>query len=131
MNKHSKIRSREHMKQLCDFSGLRWGTITPTDIDGYFEIGNNIFAFIEIKYKNAPMPGGQQLAFERLVDIVNETKSSILVIGIHENEFEDDVDVANCKVREYRINKKWIKPKIEVTVREILDWFIQKRRKYD
>lgn len=121
-----KIRNRKIAKQLRDFSGLRWGNITPTDIDGFFEIANKIFIFIEVKYKTARMPQGQRTAFERLVDVVNEKKKAILVIGTHSVDSDSDIDVSKCIVKEYRLDKKWIKPKIEATIKEIIDWFIRK-----
>jgi len=124
MDNRGKIRNRKVAKQLRDFSGLRWGTITPTDIDGFFEIGDRIFVFIEVKYKDAPMPNGQRIAFERLIDIVDEKKSAILVIGTHEEESENDIDVANCLVKKYRTKTEWKEPKGKITIRQILDKFI-------
>ena len=44
-----KIRNRDQAQQIRDFSGMCFrGTITPTDIDGYFEINNELFVFMEI-----------------------------------------------------------------------------------
>ena len=40
-----------------DFTGLRWGKITPTDIDGFVEIRDKAYVFIEVKYSNTFAPG--------------------------------------------------------------------------
>ena len=60
------FRNREYAKQLKSFSGLRFGKITPTDIDGFLDFGNNVYVFIETKHGDAPLPYGQKLALERL-----------------------------------------------------------------
>lgn len=128
MDNRGKIRNRKIMKQLRDFSGLKFGTKTPTDIDGYLHSfgKNEIFIFIEIKHQAAKMPQGQRIAFERLVDIVGEKRKAIFVIGTHCVDSDFDIDVSKCIVKECRLNKKWIKPRIETTVWEIIDWFIRK-----
>jgi len=123
-----KIRNREYAKQLRDFSKLRWGNITPTDIDGYFEMDNQIFVFIEIKYGSREMLRGQALALERLVDVVGETKDAILIIGMHGYEPAADIDAGSCIVKKYRTRNKWRIPFKEITVREIADIFIKKMK---
>ena len=62
------IQNRERARQIIDFSGLRYGNITPTDIDGCIEYQDKGVAFIEIKHRDSPMPKGQELALTRLVD---------------------------------------------------------------
>ena len=123
-----KIRNREQAKQLRDFSQLRWGNITPTDIDAYFEMNNQIFVFIEIKYGSKEMLRGQALALERLVDVVGETKDAILIIGSHDYTPETDIDAGFCKVKKYRTRNEWRKPLREITVKEITDIFIKKMK---
>ena len=44
-----KIRDATLIDRLRDFSGLRYGRITPTDIDAFMEFGNKAFVFIEAK----------------------------------------------------------------------------------
>jgi len=118
-----KIRNRDFARQLRDFSGLRWGNITPTDIDGYFEIGDRIFVFIEIKYGTTEVPFGQKLALERLVDIIGETRDAILIIGSHHDEAGTDIDVAPCVVREYRTSNVWHSPTKKTTIVELINQF--------
>lgn len=125
MIERGKIINRERAKQLRDFSGLRFGNITPTDIDAFFEIGNNLFIFIEIKYESSELPRGQKLAFERLIDVVGENKKAIFIICEHEEEIEQDIDLASCRVREYRTKKEWKILENEMTVKELIDKFIK------
>lgn len=122
----SKIRHRDQIQQIKDFSGLEWGSIYPTDIDGYFEIGNNIFVFIELKYGGKELKAGQKLAFERLVDNFTELKKqAIFIIARHDEEPENDIDVANCQVMKYRKEEKWIDLKYKTTLKDFLDGFIE------
>ena len=58
----SLIRNRDYMRQIKDFSGLRFGKISPTDIDGFLDFGNSLFIFVEMKHGDARIPYGQKLA---------------------------------------------------------------------
>ncbi len=51
------ILNEDHLTQFNDFSGLRYGSIYPTDIDGLIEIQDKLFIFIELKYQEAKVPG--------------------------------------------------------------------------
>ena len=124
-DERGSIYNRDRAKQLNNFSGLRYGTITPTDIDGLIEYNNKAYILIEIKYKNNECPNGQRIALERLTDDLQKTgKDTICIIGTHEIENpEIDVDVATTKAIMYRRNKKW--HKCDTTTKEIIDNFLQ------
>ena len=51
MDKRGKIGNRRRALQIRDFTGLRWGNITPTDIDALIDFGDKVFVFIEVKKK--------------------------------------------------------------------------------
>ena len=53
-----KIRNREYAQILRDLTGLRWGKITPTDIDSFLDFGNKACVFIESKFKGKPLAVG-------------------------------------------------------------------------
>jgi glycerophosphoryl diester phosphodiesterase len=119
-----KIRNREFAKQLRNFSGLRFGKITPTDIDGFIDFGGRIFIFIESKHGTAKLPYGQRLALERLCDASQKAGiDSIVIIGSHETQ--DDIDMANIPVIELRWMGKWRIPKKKTTVRQKIDNFLK------
>jgi len=103
MAQRGQIVSRSRAKQIRDFSGLLFGNITPTDIDGLIEYHGKAYVFIEVKFNDAILPGGQRLALERLTDDLNRVKPTLLIIARHDVESpDDDIDVAIAIVAEYR-----------------------------
>ena len=121
-----KIRNRNFARQLRDFSGLRWGKITPTDIDGFVDFQDKIFVFIETKFNGREMSTGQRMALERLCDACAAGgKHSIVLIASHANEDAEntDIDVANLPVVQFRTNGKWGTPKEAIVVRQAIDKF--------
>jgi hypothetical protein len=119
-----KIRNREHAQQLKDFSGLRFGKITPTDIDGFLDFGDKVFVLIETKHGAAPLPYGQKLALERLCDACADAKKAAIVLVAH-HQTSGDIDVASLPVDLIRTNRKWRKPKKKITVREAVEQFLE------
>lgn len=103
--------------QEKNFQSLRYGTITPTDIDAFIDFGNIVFVVIELKLKGVDVPFGQKLAIERLVD--NSRKPMVGIIAEHETRSEEKIDIADCLVKEYRWKGSW-KEK-QATVKELID----------
>jgi len=99
------IRNRQYGTQVQDFSGLRFGNITPTDLDGLIEYKNRGYVLIETKYRDSKLPDGQRLALERLCDDLQRIKPTLLIIAWHETD--GDIDVAETSVAEYRFKRKW------------------------
>lgn len=119
-------RNKEYGSQLKDFSGLAWGKIYPTDIDGILEFSNKLFVIIETKYNGASVPRGQLLALERLCDRLTQPDChSVLIITKHQSS--GDIDMAKTIVTGYRENANWFTDIPEITLREMIDIF---RRKY-
>lgn len=117
----------ERAKQQRDFTGLRYGNITPTDIDGLIEYQNKCYVFYEAKHINAePMTQGQKLAFERLCDDLQKVKPSLLILFEHDYPVDKPIDFAKCNVKSYRYNGVWKRPGVVVTVRQLSDSFIKK-----
>ncbi len=129
MDERGVIQHRERAKQIIDFSGLKYGKCTPTDIDGLIELGGKVFIFIEYKFSDTPIKRGQELAFERVVDIVNKTKPTLLIHAQHFEPVEKDIDAANAKVVRVRTDGRWFIEGWVVgsTVKEVVDKFIEKR----
>lgn len=103
------IQFKDRARQLIDFRNLRIGKITPTDTDGEIEYHDKAWVFIEIKYKNAVVPAGQKLAFERKVnDVVRGGKKAVLFVASHyvDNPLEDII-AGDCIVREFYYCKRW------------------------
>jgi len=118
------IRNRQRAKQLRDFTGLRWGKITPTDVDAFVEFHDRLFVWIEAKLRGASMSIGQRLALERLCDAMAETgRTAAVLIVEHDTEPTNDVDYAACLVKECRYNQKWQEPDRSTTCRAAIDAF--------
>ena len=117
------IRSRAYLQQIKNFSGMRFGNISPTDIDGFMDFGDRLFIFIESKCGGAPVPRGQMLALERLCDATNNLprRYSFAILCDHTTPNGEDVDFATQSVRIYRRNGQWHKPMAPTSVREAVD----------
>lgn len=125
MDNRGKINYKSRSKQVKDYSGVRYGNITPTDIDGFLDFGNKIFAVLEYKHVNAPsLTYGQELALVRLVDTLAKTTPTIGIIATHETNDNEEIDCANAMVEKYRSSGKWINA-TDLTVKMLLDKFLK------
>ena len=119
-----KIVNRNRAAQIRDFTGLCFGNITPTDIDGLLDFGNKLFVLIEAKVDDTELPYGQRLALERLCDGLEVAgKMSIVLIVTHHTTPDQDIDVANCQVVHCRYRGRWIEPEKPMTCREAIELF--------
>lgn len=118
------IRNRAFVSQIRDFSGMQFGEITPTDIDGFIEYRNKGFIFIESKHGLSKLIGGQRLALERLVDSLNIVKPALLIVCSHTEGIDEDIAIHKSIVAEYRIDKVWHIPLFTLTLYEITNKFL-------
>ena len=111
------IRNKAFMQQIKDLSSLRFGSVSPTDIDGFLDFGNRVFIFIEVKFGGGMPPLGQRLALERLCDSCNNgEKKAYLLIASHNKSYDEDIDIGGLQVTHYRYNGRWLKPRSDITV---------------
>lgn len=122
-----KIQNRDRAKQIIDFSGLKFGSITPTDIDGVIEYHNKAIIFIEMKYGEQPLPRGQKVALMRMVDdLQNANKESCLLVCVHNvDNPEIDVDAAQTNVKYIYWNHKRIKVRGTKKLIDTIDNYIR------
>jgi hypothetical protein len=114
----------EKMKRVNNFSGLHFGNIAPTDIDGLIDFHNKTFVIIETKYHGGQMKLGQRLALERLTDIIESTgRKGLALVAEYDNE-EGDIDCAKAVVVEYRFEGEWRIPRVPLNVRDAIDRFM-------
>lgn len=120
-----KIQFRDRARQINDFSGLRYGNITPTDIDGFNEYHGKAMIFYEIKYGDKELPYGQKLALERLADNNQKagTPSTVLVCRHNISDPEQDVNVAETIVTDFYYAGKWYNHNSR-TAKEMTDSFL-------
>ena len=120
-----KIRNREYAKQLRDFSGLRWGNITPTDIDMFIEFNNELFIYAEGKHGKTKLPYGQRLALERQHDAIEKAGINVYTFIVETNDDmindDGDIDYSKAIIREYRWNSIWHFPKGEITILDAIN----------
>jgi hypothetical protein len=121
-----KIRNRKAAQQIRDFSGLRYGKITPTDIDAFIDFGNKTFIIVEGKHGNAELPYGQRLALERLCDAITNGIDAWLLVTRYDTPSDEDVNYASSKVTSYRHEKVWKNTKKDVTLKQFVDWIHEK-----
>lgn len=116
-------------RQLLRFDGLKWGNITPSDIDGIVEFHDSVWVICEVKLGKKDLPLGQRLTLERFVDDTTKAgKHSIAIIAEHciDNPYKDVFLKSDCMVREFYATetKKWRPPKKPMTVEALMDTYI-------
>jgi hypothetical protein len=113
-------------RQLNSFTGLKFGTITPTDLDGLIDYHNERFAFLELKLRDAPVSDAQATAIIRVVDaIVAGKKRAAFFVAEHcEDDPTVDVPADRCLIRCVYIHQMWHQPPTELTLRAGLDCFL-------
>ena len=114
------IRNEQNMK-TASFSGLRWGNVTPTDIDCMIEFGNRLFVFVELKHEASTMPYGQQLALTRLCDAIERSVPCYIIAGSHSEGPHERINVAEASVTRVYHAGRWHSPKAPITVRIAID----------
>jgi hypothetical protein len=120
------IHNRERAQQIKDFHGLRFGKITPTDIDAFIEWKDKLYIIVECKLIGYDMPFGQRLALERMCDSLAKDKPSILFMPHHNCPKEEDIDFSTLPVKDYYFVGKWKVFEFEVTLRKAMEKFIEK-----
>ena len=123
------IQNEARKQQINDFRDLRFGNITPTDLDGVIEYHNKAYVFYELKYLNAELPYGQRLCLERLVkDMAKSGKKAMALVLEHNvHDTSQSIPVAQCKVRElyFKTENGWMPPKWECNALEITKRFFK------
>ena len=104
-----EIKNHARAAQVIDFSGLRYKSITPTDVDGALEYHNKAFALFEMKLEGAPIPKGQVLFLTRLVDaLCADRKEAALFICRHNvKDTTEDIIAAKTRVESIYYRHKW------------------------
>jgi len=106
------IRNRTHTGQITDFSGLSFGKLRPTDIDAFLDFGGKVFVFIETKYKDAPLPLGQRIAYENLANACAQAgRKAFVLVASHETD--GDIPLATLPVVEIYFAGQWFVPPAE------------------
>lgn len=129
MTERGRIRNKDFKRQIFDMSGLRYGKITPTDIDGFMDFGDKLFIFFESKHGDSGMSYGQNLAFERIVDACQSKGRESVGFVLSHHADTDEIDVASLLVVKYRNGFAWHIPKRQITMKEAAGWFVERYSK--
>lgn len=127
MASRGAIENRARAAQIRDYSGLRWGKITPTDIDGFTDFQDRAYVFIELKCGDADLPHGQRLALERLCHCCQVAgKFAVVFVARHNEPPEEDIYAASAMVEEIWWNRRlsWKPPQTDITLKEAIDKFL-------
>lgn len=110
------------------FDGFRYGSITPTDIDGVIDYHDFVWVLFEAKLAGKDVPRGQRLALERLIqNAYRARKHGIALIIEHEvDDCRKDVYAKDCMVREVYTTEKmqWRPPRYPITAKGMADAYI-------
>lgn len=114
------------LTQARDFSGLRYGKITPTDVDAFIDFGDRLFVFIEAKLPNIELLRGQQLALERVTAASASARRYAVAIVCEHHNRSGVIDFATCRVLRvyWQTGDKWewrVPAIIGLTVRGVID----------
>jgi guanylate kinase len=105
--------------------GLRWGKITPTDVDCAVEFANKCFIFVEYKYGDKEIDTGQFLFYTRLVsNLWTIPIPAILIHASHNQPVQCDIDAANAKVVKTWTRNHWETGWAGKTVEQTIDAFL-------
>lgn len=121
------IKNVARKQQINDFSGLLFGKITPTDLDGVIEYHDRAYVFFEIKYCDTELLYGQRLCLERLVCDASKTGKHAVALVLEHNihDTSQSVPAAECDVREifYKSENGWVSPKYKCNAYEFTKKF--------
>ncbi len=121
MSVRGKIRNREQSGQVRDFSKLRFGNVTPTDIDGYLEFLNRVFIYLELKYRGYPMPMGQRVALERGCKRIQDGGGDAYVlVAKHFSPPDEDIDASELPLTHLFHKGRWESVDCPCSVREAI-----------
>lgn len=116
--------------QLKDYTGLRFGNITPTDLDGYIDYQDRLWVVMEFKYGDNEMPYGQRLAVTRLCQDLSRVKPTLGILASHYHPSSEQIDCAQAHVVEVWYDGKWWKPQEQATARAVVQDFIFRTHKH-
>ena len=122
MPERGEIHNRKRARQLRDFTGLRWGNITPTDIDGALDFRDIVKVYMEAKVHGEELPEGQRKFLERECDgMAMAGKVAVVLVLDHDTPPEEAIPFATCPVREYRFEGHWQKPMRPIECKAAID----------
>lgn len=123
----SHIRNQAIIDQARDFSGLEFGTIRPTDLDGFIDFNGRAFVLIEAKHRDTALPQGQRIAFENFCAMADDSgRKAIALVASHDEPGDRRISLASCPVVEYHTRGRWGIPQRYIDVRRAIDGWLRR-----
>jgi len=129
MSERGKIRSEKYARQQVRWPSMRWGNITPTDIDGALDFSDRLYIFFEVKHISSHLNTGQRLLLERMCKRINDSGAVSVALVAQHYEDIDHVILENCILDEYWYFGEWHKPRDIVTIERCVDTLYTKHIK--
>jgi len=125
-NNRGEIFNQKNFHQRVLFGGMKFGKCMPTDIDAALEFGGKTLVLYELKYGDAPVPHGQLLLLQRIVDAwATDGKQAVLFICRHTTKSDRDVMLTDAIVSDVYYQGKMKKPKGKKTAKQATDDFLR------
>lgn len=117
------IKDRGKFDQKIDFTGFKFGTMAPTDIDAFMEFKNKLFIFFEVKGGTSPLREGQRIALENVCKAIQaDDKHGFAILCRHDKAAPSDIDFIDCTVDKYFYRGEWRDPKEPCDVFTFTQW---------
>ena len=132
MANRGELKNINRAAQVIKFEGMRWGKITPTDIDLAIE-ARGAYVFGEFKLQGKKLDFGQRLALENLSRDVKPAPC-LMFIAEHKTPFNEPVIAKDCNVVECHWNGKKLNDSqlnSVFNVKHLVDKFLLKTRNLD
>ena len=120
-----KVLAPDRAHQFISFDGLRYGKISPTDVDGLIE-HRGCYIVYEWKLAGNDLPRGQELALTRLVDDLRRAKRHAVIFLCEHAEHDPTKDVrgADAIVKRVYWDGRWHNSGTGKTVKEMTSRFL-------
>lgn len=127
--KISNIERYEQSKRMDYSNMIRRNNITPTDIDGTYDIKGKFFWISEAKFGDKDMENGQKWYFEHLMKMVKTANSvdprylGVVIVYSHDAPIDNEIIPRDQEVIKYydSINLMWLTPTGKTTLIEITE----------
>lgn len=126
MKRRGKIRNRARAQQIVDMTGLRFGSITPTDIDLSMDFEHGAYWVQgELKLKDTRVDDGQMEHLTHKIRILHTGSDGALgFIADHEawdTAADIDAGAAIVRLHWWPGERQWRAPVKTITVRKLID----------
>jgi len=119
----STIRNQKLVGQVVDFKGVKFGLCSATDIDMSIDWQGKTFVFTELKYGEVPLPVGQRLHLESLVNAIEAGgKRAYALIARHNTPEGQPIVAAEAQVSAVCDRDGWKYISVDKSRQTVIDY---------